>query len=138
MITKEKARQLRAMIVKAAVSLSDTDALQAKELFDLWAVGMEYAEGARFRYDGTLYKVRQAHTSQADWTPDIATSLYEEVAEPGQGDTADNPIPYNNNMELFEGKYYSQNDVVYVCTRSTGVAVYNNLADLVGIYVAVA
>ena len=138
MITKEKARQLRAMIVKAAVSLSDTDALQAKELFDLWAVGMEYAEGARFRYDGTLYKARQAHTSQADWTPDIATSLYEEVAEPGQGDTADNPIPYNNNMELFEGKYYSQNGVVYVCTRSTGIAVYNNLADLVGIYVAVA
>lgn len=138
MITKEKARQLRAMIVKAAVSLSDTDALKAKELFDLWAVGVEYAEGTRFRYDETLYKVRQAHTSQADWTPDIATSLYEQVAEPGQGDTADNPIPYNNNMELFEGKYYSQNGVVYVCTRSTGIAVYNNLADLVGIYVAVA
>lgn len=138
MITKEKARQLRALIVKAAVSLSDTDALKAKELFDLWAVDVEYAIGKRLRYNGTLYKVRQAHTSQADWTPDIATSLYEEVAEPGQGDTADNPIPYNNNMELFEGKYYSQNGVVYVCTRSTGIAVYNNLADLVGIYVAVA
>lgn len=137
MITKEKARQLRALIVKAAVSLSDTDALKAKELFDLWAVDVEYAIGKRLRYNGTLYKVRQAHTSQADWTPDIATSLYEEVAEPGQGDTADNPIPYNN-MELFEGKYYSQNGVVYVCTRSTGIAVYNNLADLVGIYVAVA
>lgn len=138
MITKEKARQLRALIVKAAVSLSDTDALKAKELFDLWAVDVEYAIGKRLRYNGMLYKVRQAHTSQADWTPDIATSLYEEVAEPGQGDTADNPIPYNNNMELFEGKYYSQNGVVYVCTRSTGIAVYNNLADLVGIYVAVA
>ncbi len=138
MITKEKARQLRALIVKAAVSLSDTDALKAKELFDTWAVDVEYAIGKRLRYNGTLYKVRQAHTSQADWTPDIATSLYEEVAEPGQGDTADNPIPYNNNMELFEGKYYSQNGVVYVCTRSTGIAVYNNLADLVGIYVAVA
>ena len=38
---------------------------------------------------------------------------------------------------LFEGKYYSQFDVVYICTRSTGVAVYNNLADLVGLYVEV-
>lgn len=49
----------------------------------------------------------------------------------------DNPIPYNNNMELFEGKYYIQNGVTYICIRSTGTAVYNNLADLVGLYVEV-
>ena len=40
-------------------------------------------------------------------------------------------------MELIEGKYYSQNGVVYLCTRSTGQAVYHNLSDLVGIYVQV-
>lgn len=137
MISRERARQLRQMIVKASESLSDADALEAKELFDLWQVGVEYSIGKRFRYKGVLYKVRQAHTSQEQWTPDIVASLYEEVAEPGQGDTPSNPIPYNNNMELFEGKYYSQNDVTYVCIRSTGIAVYNPLADLVGIYVSV-
>ena len=137
MITKDHARKLRTLIVKASESLSDTDALDGIELFDEWAVGIDYAADKRIRYNSVLYKVKQAHTSQADWTPDVAASLYEEVAEPGQGDTPDNPIPYNNNMELFENKYYSQYNIVYRCIRSTGTAVYNNLADLVGIYVEV-
>ena len=41
-------------------------------------------------------------------------------------------------MELFNGKYYSQNGVVYKCNRDTQQAVYNPLADLVGIYVEIA
>ena len=40
-------------------------------------------------------------------------------------------------MELFNGKYYSQSGVVYHCFRDTGTPVYNNLADLVGLYVEV-
>lgn len=41
-------------------------------------------------------------------------------------------------MELFEGKYYTQNSIVYICTRSTGTAVYHALSNLVGLYVEVA
>ena len=41
-------------------------------------------------------------------------------------------------MALEEGKYYSQDGVIYKCTRSTGQAVYANLSDLIGIYVEVA
>ena len=108
MRAQEIARRLRPYIVKASESLSDTDALEAVELFDEWAVGVEYAKGKRLRYTGILYKVKQAHTSQADWTPDIATSLYEVVEEAGQGDTPDNPIPYSGNMTLYNGKYYEQ------------------------------
>ena len=134
-MTSEKAYKLRELIEKSSESLSDQEALQGIELFAPWKVGEEYPEGKRLRFNDILYKVKQAHTSQADWTPDIATSLYEEVAEPGQGDSPDNPIPYNNNMALEEGKYYSQYEVVYLCFRSTEIAVYNDLADLVGIYV---
>lgn len=137
MISLEKAYRLRQLIESAAASLSDEDALDGVELFERWAVGIDYTIDKRIRYNGVLYKVKQAHTSQSDWTPDVASSLYEEVAEPGQGDTPDNPIQYNNNMELFENKYYSQSGVVYRCFRSTGTAVYNDLADLVGIYVEV-
>lgn len=134
---KEHALKLRELIVKASEILSDSDALQGIELFDEWKPETEYKQNKRLRYEGVLYKVRQRHTSLAIYPPPIAPALYEEVAEPGQGDTPENPIPYNNNMELFEGKYYSQSGVVYHCTRSTGTAVYNNLADLVGIYVEV-
>ena len=137
MITRERAHALRALIEKGSASLSDGDALEAVELFPAWAVGASYEQGIRLRYGEKLYKVLQAHTSQADWTPDIATSLYAEVEKPGQGDTPDDPIPYGGNMELLEGKYYAQDGVTYICTRSTGVPVYNALRDLVGLYVEV-
>lgn len=137
MTYQEKARALRPFIEKAAASLDDGDALDAVELFPAWAVGTDYAVDQRIRYGGKLYKVLQAHASQADWTPDITPALYAEVEKPGQGDSPDNPIPYNNNMELTEGKYYSQYDVVYRCFRDTGVPVYNDLKDLIGLYVEV-
>ena len=63
-------------------------------------------------------------------------SLYTEVSK-GHAGTKEDP-PYNNNMELEEEKYYSQDGVTYLCTRDTGIPVYNPLADLVGIYVEVA
>lgn len=134
----DRARALRTVIENLAQdNLDDTEALESKELFPAWdGNGREYAVGKRFRYEGILYKAKQAHTSQMDWTPDVATSLYEQVAEEGQG-TIDNPIPYNNNMALEEGKYYIQYDVEYYCFRSTGVAVYSDLSALVEHYVRV-
>ena len=129
--------KFREFIEKGATSLTDTEALEAVALFPAWAVGVAYAKDERVQYDGKLYKVVQAHTSQADWTPDKTPALFTEVAKGGQGDTPDNPIPYNNNMELVKDKYYSQSGVVYVCFRDTGIPVYNDLKDLVGLYVTV-
>ena len=84
MITRQHARKLRQMIVKASVSLTDEDALTAQELFDKWQPDTDYVTDQRLRYtNGKLYKVLQPHKSQADWTPDITPSLYVEVAEPG-------------------------------------------------------
>ena len=134
---QDRARQIRPIIERAAESLSDSFALEAVELTEPWAAGIEYPQGKRLRYCGKLYKVLQAHTSQANWIPSETASLYAEVAKPGQGDDPSNPIPYSGNMELIESKYYSQSGIVYVCTRSTGVPVYNALADLVHIYVEV-
>ena len=87
----------------------------------------------------SMYRARQdIATVLENQPPSIDTAaLYEEINETASG-TIDDPIPYNNNMELFEGKYYSQDDVTYKCTRSTGQAVYANLSELVGIYVEVA
>ena len=129
--------RLRAYIEKGATSLTDTDALDAVALFPAWAVGVYYEADTRLRRNDKLYKVLQAHTSQADWLPEDTPALYTEVAAPGQGDTPDNPIPYNNNMELVKDKYYSQSGVVYICFRDTGIPVYNDLKDLVGLYVNV-
>lgn len=82
-MTWEHLYKLRDMIRKAAVSLNDTDALSAIEMFAPWAADTEYAVDTRIRYNGKLYRVVQSHTSQADWTPDVTPALYTEVAEPG-------------------------------------------------------
>ena len=74
MISVEKAKALRALIEKAAVSLDDEDALEAVELFPAWAIGKAYATDERIRYGEKLYRCVQAHTSQADWTPDESRS----------------------------------------------------------------
>ena len=72
----ERARALRPYIEKAATSLTDEDALQAVELFPQWVVEHTYVVGERLQYNGVLYRVAQAHTSQADWTPDITPALF--------------------------------------------------------------
>ena len=80
---REHAMRLRAAIVKASASLSDTDALTAVELFEEWAVGVDYAKGDRRRRGDKLFRCEQNHTSQADWTPETTPALWTEVAEPG-------------------------------------------------------
>ena len=80
---RSKLMKLKEMMHKAAVSLDDSDALNAVELFPAWAVGVEYQPQVRVRYKDKLYRCEQYHVSQADWTPDISPALWTEVAEPG-------------------------------------------------------
>lgn len=138
-MTREKAQRLRALIEKASAGLEDAEALEGVELFPAWKPDTAYAIGDRMRHESKLWKVRQAHKSSSLFPPGSLGSeaLYAEVEKPGQGDSPDSPIPYNNNMELVEGKYYVQGGVIYVCFRSTGIPVYNDLKDLVNLYVHV-
>ena len=82
MITRTHAHKLRSMIVKAAVSLDDTDALTAVELFEKWQDDATYEVGDRVRYGETLYKCLIAHTSQSTWTPPDSPSLWVRVDDP--------------------------------------------------------
>lgn len=84
MTMQEEARALRPMIEKAAASLADEDALEAVELFPVWAVGIDYAADFRVRYEDKLYRCVQAHTSQSGWEPPATPALWTEVAKPGE------------------------------------------------------
>ena len=81
---QEKARRIRPLIEKAAVSLDDADALDGMEMFPAWGIGVEYAADQRVQYAGKLYRVVQAHTSQAGWEPPAVPALFTEVAKPGE------------------------------------------------------
>lgn len=125
------------MLTVNTMSLTDNDALSVKSVYTEWEtlIGKEVKQGDKMQCDGRLWKVLQQHTVQEQWRPGTGTeSLYTEIVETASG-TADDPIPYNNNMELEQGKYYIQDGITYLCTRNTEIPVYQPLADLVGIYV---
>ena len=110
--------------------------MKAVRLHPEWQIDVEYAANIKVQRIGRLWKCRQAHTSQADWMPEATASLWEEICEAHTG-AVDDPIPYNNNMELVKDLHYTQAGVLYRCTRSTGQPVYHDLSALVGQYVEV-
>ena len=116
---RSKLYQLREIIEKASVNLSDEDALTAVELFPSWEVGKSYSQNARVLYDGKLYKVNQSHTSQADWTPDAVPALFSEVAKDGE-------IPVWKQPTGAQDAYNKGDKVHYPDADST---VYESLID---------
>lgn len=130
--------EVQEMMVRAQINtlaVDDATALRMVEYYPDWTAGTAYAVGDRLVYNGDLYKVLQAHTAQETWLPGTGTeSIYTRIDEQHDGTKYD-PIPYNGNMALMSGKYYSQFGKTYLCNRDTGNPVYHALAELVGLYV---
>lgn len=116
--------------------LSNKEALSVKEMFPSWNKDLgEVVKGDRYNYGDNLWEVVQSHTTQENWAPSLQTSSLWKVVEDGHEGTESDPIPYTPPMEIFEGKYYSQDGVKYKCTRSSGAPLSHALKDLVGLYV---
>lgn len=133
------AEEVTALLIKQqinSITVDDATAVRMVAFYPEWAKDTAYTIGYKVQYLGKLYKVIQAHTSQEIWTPDITASLYTRIDEVHDGTKYD-AIPYEGNMSLYNGKYYSQDGVTYLCNRDTGNPVYNKLSELVGIYVEV-
>lgn len=81
----QAAEQLRKALQMFATSLTDEQAMEVVAVYDPWMVGKTYAVGDFLTYgvngvgDPQLYKVAQAHTAQADWTPDKTPALFTAV-----------------------------------------------------------
>ena len=120
-----------------SIEVDDATALRMKGFYPEWEPGKGYSVGHKITRNGKLYKVLQAHTSQAGWEPESVPAMFAEICETHSGE-AEDPIPYSGNMALEQGKHYIQNDEIYICTRDTGNPVYHALAELVGLYVEIA
>lgn len=83
-MTREEAQKIIEALVTLRESASDADALNAIAIYPAWREEVTYTTGQRVRHDGTLYKVLQDHTSQADWTPEAAPSLFAKVLIPDE------------------------------------------------------
>lgn len=129
--------EINTMLIKAQINTipaDDKTALRMKEYYPEWETNIKYTVGFRVRHNEKLYKVLQEHTSQEGWQPDLTPSLWTVINETHSG-TIEDPIPYNGNMALENGKYYIQDYVIYLCNRDTINPVYNHLSELVEIYV---
>lgn len=142
---KIKAMQiLTARITKEinTMNLSNTEALSVKEFYPVWNENsLSINKGDKYQHNGKLYEADQAHTIEANFSPDRMSSIWHVVVEDHDG-TLEDPIPYNEELNplwqgmiLEEGKYYTQSGTVYKCTRDSGIKLTQNLADLVGHYV---
>lgn len=81
-MTLEEAKAIIDALVTLRNSAADEQALKASALYPKWKVGTDYQKDERVLYNDILYKVLTGHTSQADWTPDAAPSLFAKVLIP--------------------------------------------------------
>lgn len=121
----ERARALRRVIEQLAETLDDDAAAESAELFPQWDPdGHDYAAGDRVRDEDVLYKVLQAHTSQPDWTPADAPSLFARVlagqdgTEIGVWEQPDSTNPY---MTGDRAHYPTLEDPIYESTIDNNI-----------------
>lgn len=109
-----KAAELRNTIDTLADTLDDEQAVEMSLLFAEWdGNDVFYDTGKRVMYNGALYKVLQAHSSQPDWTPVNAPSLFAKVlagqegTEIGEWTQPDSTNPYmTGDKVIYNGKIY--------------------------------
>lgn len=132
MYKAEKTPEVQSAMVQAAVlvaqiqaqNLTGEQAVAVKDIYPAWDPnGVSYAAEYKVLHDSVLYKCISAHTSQADWAPGVAPSLWVAVSSGEHAGTQEDPIPVPDTvttagMEYEKGKYYSEGDTVYLMDRT--------------------
>lgn len=111
----EEAHKMQAELQQSSALSYATDeqAFIMRYLYPEWSgESVSYKKNDRFMYHDKFYKVLQNHTSQADWTPDTASSLYVEIADPAEEwpefkqPTGAQDAYAKGDKITFEGKHY--------------------------------
>lgn len=107
--------------VDTLITLLDDDAaIQNAILFPTWKANIAYNLGERIRYNNLLYKVLQTHTSQANWTPDVASSLYAQVLSEDPNIVIDWTQP-NSTNGYSAGTLVKHNNKIWMSTANNNV-----------------
>lgn len=108
----EEASEFRLELNEIVSNMTDEEAVERAILFSNWVSGKVYSVGERVRYGGRIFKVLQAHTSQDDWTPSRAPSLFAEVLTSEDGEPQEWVQPSSTNPYL-TGDKVIYNGLVY-------------------------
>lgn len=119
--------------------ITDKEALDRSIIIYNWDnyIGKSLKQGQVVVYNSQVFRVRQDILQVLEiYTPDLVPALYEVIVLTATG-AIDDPIPYTPPMEIFNGKYYSQDSIIYLCIRDSQTALNYDLKDLVNQYVNV-
>lgn len=137
----ENNRNIYTALIKMAVKMArnitdDQEALSVKCLYKQWEkqIGRQLEVGEYIQYDGKLYRVLQQHVAQANWIPGVGTESLFVVIDKEHSGLENDPIPWQSNMECFNGKYYIEDNVLYLCVRDSGIALQCKIVDVLNNY----
>lgn len=120
MMTRNKARAVVDAIVRLREIATDEQACEVPVLYPEWREGVEYQVGERILYKGILYKILTPHTSQADWVPEAAPSLFTKVLIPDENTIYPWERPESTNPYM-NGDKVTHNDKTWISTVDNNV-----------------
>ena len=137
----ESIKRVDSIIAKVSERINDVpmtieQSLELSSYFPKWEENQPMPVGYKVSYEGVLYEVVQEHTSQSEWIPRNAVSLFKVVQVESEG-TEEDAIQWMQGMVLEEGRFYMDGDVKYKCIRNSGNPLYYSLDVLVGNYVEI-
>ena len=112
-MTKKKALAIAKAIVNVRNVITDEQALTVTDLYPEWEIDKAYQLNERIMYNGVMYRVLISHTSQVDWAPDVASSLFAKVLIPSEDTIYDWVQPDSTNPYM-TGDKVKHNDKVWV------------------------
>lgn len=122
------------------LSVDDNTSLRMKSYYPTWQelVDAQFTAekaGYKFTYGDDLYKtVSPDQQFLPNWIPGQGTeSVFERIDETHAG-TKEDPIPYKVNMTVYADKYYTEDGILYRCTRDSDIPLQNKASELVGHY----
>ena len=141
----EDNRNIYAAIIKMAVKTAraitdDQEALAVKCLYKQWEkqLGRQLEVGEYIQHNKQLYRVLQQHIAQANWIPGEGTESLYVIIDKEHSGAENDPIPWKANMECFNGKYYIEDEILYLCVRDSGIALQCKIVDVLDNYFVLA
>jgi hypothetical protein len=119
-VTREQVEQLRKLLENQTANMTDEQILEYPDFVEKWQSGKEYVVGKRLEYNGTIYKVLQAHTSQETWTPPDAPSLFAKVLIPDSSTVPEWEQPDSTNPYA-KGDKVTHNGKTWISTADGNV-----------------
>lgn len=126
------------VVTKAGIqtmNLSNSEIYKVVDVLPAWEeyIGKEMAKGTKFRYNGKPYFCIQTVNPVLEiYPPSDGTKANYGLISEHDGTLAD-PIPYERNMVLEKGKYYTQFDVLYECITDSIVGYDADLTELLSL-----